>query len=780
VGKAITGAITRCFGQSDPSSSTYLSETFDQNVGPTSGRLIREGDPHEHVNFLTDFIRAIWPEINASISKLIRETCERVFSTISSPKLQVNKMELGTVPIILDNIHISRIRNNIRTTDQETGACVRLIMDAVWNGNCDIEFETSLRVRFGIERLKFKGRLVCVIFPLARVPLIGAIQYSFINPPQIDLTFTGIASIAQEFKLLRKIIQSAIESAVSRFVLPKKNLHKIDPTLSLVDDIYQPPLGILRLTVLHGNGFVIQKKKLRRPDIPDVYCLIRMGGGADTTPYTTSVIKDSTCPMWNESFDIVLHDMDQVLSIHAWDRDTGALDPDDDLGLASITVQDLLLTASYRTNGARSLELQTAAHHPTGACITVTCQLLKLVQDTDNMIQTLSPILETIPVANRAKTKSNSPKGHQLYGLVTVLIQGASNLPRTKNNQKPCSFVMVRMVNPDGGSCSVEIKSKTVINRPRVDALQPVYDAIMDIPLTMELIGHDVVLELWTRPTLKDVLGQSLLGSITVPFQSLLSGGIFRAEQHPIGSQGTTLEFSIMLHSVLPPLVPSVSSPVPVGGIPAIPTSPNKVTPEITRENGGPMNNDDLGPEMMIPRHEKVMIHVLSGHGFPMQKQRRRGRGLPGVFRPEKEDIPNIYFRIRCGSNPFVWRTPTIPNSTDPIVWEDCSYEFVLPPGLSSHAQTIDIRAFDQQDNRRKNRGGGRGRGRGRGIRRDHEDDPEGQARVSVRTFLLHGRSSQDGSGREGATLEVELYDDVTGKALSRYVTLLCQVTTSA
>jgi hypothetical protein len=76
---------------------------------------------------------------------------------------------------------------------------------------------------------------------------------------------------------------------------------------------------------------------------------------------------------------------------------------------------------------------------------------------------------------------------------------------------------------------------------------------------------------------------------------------------------------------------------------------------------------------------------------------------------------------------------------------------------MSASAQTLDIRAFDEDKGRRD------------------KDDPEGQARVSVGNILLHG--SAESIGGAGGTLEVELQDESTGQPLGRYVTLHCQVT---
>ena len=798
LGSAITAAVVNCWtggitannNDVDDSEETAATTTFPPRSNMSAPTRSSQSSPPQ-VNFLTDLIQALWPEINASISMMIQDSCKAVFATMSTPKLKVTKVQLGTVPIIMDNIHVSRLQHNNHSKSAAPGSAssrgsIRLTMDVAWNGNCDMEFQTSspFVVKFGIEKVKFYGRLVCYIYPLSSaLPLIGAIQYAFVHPPKIDLTFTGLASIAEGIEFLQKTVQSTIESSLTPYVLPNKNLYKMDPSLTLVN-IYQPPLGVLRITVVKGTGFVVHSANPlipgSRPDIPDVYCQVHFGGSGSTsstttsatTTFTTSVIKNSTAPTWdnNNSFDVLVYDMDQIITIHAWDKDTGRFDSDDHLGTASTTAQDLILSTSSTSAAALvgcTLELQSSQHHPTGASVTITGQLLKLVPQ----MQLFQTKLRSMSLSSPPPISPTNNSPRYLYGLLTVLVQGAAHLPLASKAQAS-SFVKVKLVDnnanrkPTAKASSDERVTATVVDCmggegggvPVVDALNPVYEAIMEFPLTWDRLGYDVVLELWNcvgatsdgSPTKKKVPMPLLLGSITVTFLSLLSqadadgAGTFHGLHHAIGSQGATLDFTVMLRSVKTP--PPTPVALETGNMRPAVVLPTTTTPGLNddSEKGSTISSISPGTTGGIGGGETLTLRILCGSGFPIQKHRLR-----------KSDIPDIYLCIRCGTNPYVWRTPTVANSTNPV-WKDstkATHNFIIPHGSSALAQTIELRAFDEDKGRRD------------------KDDPQGQARVSVKKILLE-------SG-VGGSLEVELHDEITGLPLGRYVTIQCQVSSS-
>ena len=85
-------------------------------------------------------------------------------------------MDLGQVPIKLDNIVVHQI-------DKEKGV-LQFDMDLIWDGQCDIQLKANYIGSFGVRAIKLKGRLCVLLKPLTnQLPVVSAIQYSFINPP---------------------------------------------------------------------------------------------------------------------------------------------------------------------------------------------------------------------------------------------------------------------------------------------------------------------------------------------------------------------------------------------------------------------------------------------------------------------------------------------------------------------------------------------------------------------------------------------------------------------
>jgi hypothetical protein len=102
----------------------------------------------------------------------------------------------------------------------------------------------------------------------------------------------------------------------------------------------------IKVTIIKGRGFQIEKRALKLDDIPDVYCTIQLG--SNPTVWTTSTVKNSTTPTWNEShtFFITNHVAISsiILQVNVYDQDTGKFDIDDELGTVRVPVTKILLS----------------------------------------------------------------------------------------------------------------------------------------------------------------------------------------------------------------------------------------------------------------------------------------------------------------------------------------------------------------------------------------------------------------------------------------------------
>lgn len=118
---------------------------------------------------------------------------------------------------------------------------------------------------------------------------------AFINPPVLDLDFTGTANVA-DFSLIHKTIRRIILGIVnSMFTLPNRFLYKLDNSIDYFKT-YHYPLGVIRITVEKAWGFSAEAKssakklfsKITRA-APDCYAKVAVGAEAE---YRTATLNN--------------------------------------------------------------------------------------------------------------------------------------------------------------------------------------------------------------------------------------------------------------------------------------------------------------------------------------------------------------------------------------------------------------------------------------------------------------------------------------------------------
>lgn len=462
----------------------------------------------DHVNFLSDIMNRLWPYITEAGSAMIRETVEPMFpdmmpSALSS--LHFTKVDLGMVPIRMDNVIVHELKDGQVQWD----------MDIIWESESDIQLKADYIGSLGVKSIIMKGRMTFTMRPLTNIlPIVGAIQYAFINPPELELDFTGLANVADFSvgsiaKSVRTMMQDILASMV---VLPNRMTSKLD--VCDFRDFYQSPFGVARVTCMHGRGFVVEKKTIGRDDIPDVYCKVKLGCEAE---WKTTVVKDSLCPEWKESNDFMLSDNDQIISIEAWDEDTGTMDADDFLGSAQVTVRELLLAGKTMEVALQQDKKEN------GAFITLRCDVFRFGTD----------------LASMDKIEPN-----QLGGLLTIIVTQAKNIPLDKKDAS--TFVKVLHGDNEVGVTGV------VVDDPGYDALNPVYDMAFRVPIaSAEEAKKPVTFQLMNGTI-------TVLGGTIVQYADLGKESNAVVETRALGD-GASLDISVTLMGVSSKVQESIS-----------------------------------------------------------------------------------------------------------------------------------------------------------------------------------------------------------------------------
>ena len=573
-------------------------------------------------------------------AETIRASVEPSFAELPGPMktCRFTKLDLGNVPMHADNIVVHPL--------QPDGS-VQFDMDLEWDGECDFQLKADYIGAFGVRSLKLSGRMAIVLKPLSNeLPVVSGIQYGFINMPTINLSFSGLASVAK-LSVLESTVQNALHSSLYSTVLPNRRLYKINAANNFLDT-YQPPIGVLRLTVQRGKGFVIEKRFLAKDDIPDVYLNVSLGAMPGT--WRTKTIPDDLNPQWNARGDFCLYDRGQMVKIHAWDEDEGPLDPDDDLGIATVSVADMLVSPQRTiTLPLQSYNKKKDLNEKTGASVTLSCGLCPWTSDLSSLEQ------------------SNTTAGvhNEICGLLVVIINRAFDLPLSRKTA--CTFVKVTYGDK-------EYDSNMIYDYPGWDSLNPIYDSGITIPITKDIFRHDnkkVQLDLINLVNEKS----TIVGSHTVTFADLkdLPKNTL-TERCEIGKKGASLEYRVSLSGVLPPTPNGLT--VDTGSSVLVPGT--SFDSRFPTRSSSKLNNSvrfDLSDEAFAGTFR---LTVVQARGLTIREE------LFGI------DVPDVYFELKFDDDTFI--TSVKHNNVTPKWDETKEWK------LKDHDQVISIQGWDRNE----------------------------------------------------------------------------------
>lgn len=329
-----------------------------------------------------------------------------------------------------------------------------------------------------------------------RFPQIGAAQISFINPPKLELDFTGAADIADSAlidKTVRKIIMDAI---CSMAVLPNRYLYKLDTSIDWFKT-YLPHLGVLRLTVEKAVGLAPPKKtggavgkiqgllsKVGLKDVPDCFANVTVGA---ETPFRSKTKEDSMEPVWDETHDFLVADYDQNVVIEVNDEDLGE---NDAMGVATVSIRKLLLGGAQ----AQDLPLVRKDLPDSNGRVTVRAQFFNFIDD-----------------ANALSAVQNAGDG-EVVGLATVLVASVLNLQGQRDELKPNVKVAW------GSDPKHVFNTTTQIYSPGIDIFNPSFDQGFKFPITKEMLANPPGFEI----TLMNG-AEEKIGTVELPFEEVLN-----------------------------------------------------------------------------------------------------------------------------------------------------------------------------------------------------------------------------------------------------------------
>ena len=421
----------------------------------------QEKEDAEERSFLTDIVAALWKHINAVAISQIQETCQPILEQLQAypfKNLHFTRITLGEVPIRMDHVQVHSCQKNPLT--KQDG--VQISLDLIWDGACDIQLQSGIGP-LGIQSIQIQGRMSILLQPLtdASSSIIGAVQYAFVNTPELQLVdFTGLAQVADLQSIKNTIQSSILHSIEETMVLPNRSLLKMAPTISYLQ-IYQPPLGVARITLQEGAGFT-DFSSLTGRDRPDLYCTLQVGA---MHSWTSTVVANSVHPVWPQpsTWDVLLEDREQMLRITVRDDNRDQLlQGDRVVGTAQLTVGQLLAAPTHHMTVPLYDGKQGTL---TGASIQLHGALLSLVPELDSLKCTF---FSSSPGEDAMDASSFTG----ISGLITVVVSQAFDLPIAEQTSYMGDASHIR-VTFGSTQCRSAVAS----------GVHPTYDASFRIPL---------------------------------------------------------------------------------------------------------------------------------------------------------------------------------------------------------------------------------------------------------------------------------------------------------
>lgn len=299
--------------------SAYSEAEVDDSQYPKADR---EGSPftvaYENIgrlrqlDWLNFLISHTWPQMGQLASNIVEVHIEPLLREKLPERLKgmkLSKFTIGERPGKFERFEVYDLPNGT--------SCVHAALDC--HSEMQIEWEVK-GFTFGIKDISLIGEIVFLLRPfIEELPGTGGVTVFFINPPELDFKFTGVARVA-EFKGVKSMIRSVLDDVLAD-VLVMPNV--ITQLMRYSDFSLYPmvmgdpvPIGLLRI------------KTLKAKDLPsgDINCLGLLGGGVDDNYIKVSLGNDKWTAKVKKSalgatHDFVVYDPEQQLRIDLWDED---------------------------------------------------------------------------------------------------------------------------------------------------------------------------------------------------------------------------------------------------------------------------------------------------------------------------------------------------------------------------------------------------------------------------------------------------------------------------
>jgi hypothetical protein len=303
--------------------------------------------------WLADLLSKMWPYVTEAVNKEAKVQLPPLIEA-SKPtwmgKIELHKFVLGGAPPKMTDI---RVVKDAGAKGLKGDDYIHLELDFDWDSRQDVEMDVSIipetmklvpkflskavskatAFRCGVENFEMFGQLMIAFRPVMhQLPIVGAMQVCFVEPPEFDFDITlgtGGAKLLDAVPMLKTWLYSFIaDTLLAPYILPDHFFYAIDPAAP----DYQIPVGYVEAEVIEAKN--VPKMDYLASSSPYVEISAHKRGTKKT-----KVGNHPKHPQWNETFKLPVNvPRYQHITAVLWDEDIGA---DDEVGRAIFAVRDL-------------------------------------------------------------------------------------------------------------------------------------------------------------------------------------------------------------------------------------------------------------------------------------------------------------------------------------------------------------------------------------------------------------------------------------------------------
>uniref|UniRef100_A0A8C2UDA7 Extended synaptotagmin 3 n=1 Tax=Coturnix japonica TaxID=93934 RepID=A0A8C2UDA7_COTJA len=293
----------------------------------------------ERVEWLNKVLEQAWPYFGTIMEKTFKEVLE--------PKIRAKSVHLKTCSFtkIQFGEKCPRINGVKVYTKEIDRRQVILDLQICYVGDCEIHMDIS-KFNLGVKGVQLYGTLRVILEPLLTdAPFIGAVTLFFMQKPHLEFNWAGMSNLL-DVPGINVMSDSLIQDYIAaRLVLPNRITVPLKKNMSIAQLRFPVPHGVIRVHLLEAENLVQKDNFLGAiRGKSDPYALLRLG----TVQYRSKTISRDLNPVWNETFEFVVHEvLGQDLEVDLYDADPDKddfmdKDQDSSLGTSVVCLSHLL------------------------------------------------------------------------------------------------------------------------------------------------------------------------------------------------------------------------------------------------------------------------------------------------------------------------------------------------------------------------------------------------------------------------------------------------------